>query len=81
MLVRLDQLETGTTSIVEGSRTFTTTPNDGLAILKMSRRFVELGNRTDSVNRVAWRFAGGFRGDIGDLGEDFLKDSLLRHLL
>jgi outer membrane receptor protein involved in Fe transport len=75
VLVRLDQLETGTTSIVEGSRTFTTTPNDGLAIIKMSRRFVELGNRVDSVNRVAWRFAGGFRGNIGSpLGDEFLTD-------
>ncbi len=74
VLVRLDQLETGPTSITEGSRTFTTTPNDGLAILKMSRRFVELGNRTDSVNRVAWRFAGGFRGNLGSVNADFLKD-------
>jgi iron complex outermembrane receptor protein len=74
VLVRLDQLESGTTSITEGSRVFTTTPNDGLAILKMSRRFVELGNRTDSVNRVAWRFAGGFRGNIGSVSDSFLKD-------
>ncbi len=74
VLTRLDQLETGTTAIVEGSKTFTTTPNDGLAIIKMSRRFVELGNRTDSVNRVAWRFAGGFRGDIGSVSDTFLKD-------
>ncbi|HEY5347698.1 MAG TPA: TonB-dependent receptor, partial [Rhizomicrobium sp.] len=74
VLVRLDQLETGTTSIVEGSKTFTTTPGDGLAILKMSRRFVELGDRTDSVNRVAWRFAGGFKGDVGSVSDSFLKD-------
>jgi len=74
VLARLDQLETGTTAIVEGSKTFTTTPNDGLAVIKMSRRFVELGDRTDSVNRVAWRFAGGFRGDIGSLSDNFLKD-------
>jgi outer membrane receptor protein involved in Fe transport len=74
VLVRLDQLETATTSITEGSKTFTTTPNDGFAILKMSRRFAELGNRVDSVNRVAWRFAGGFRGNIGSVSDDFLKD-------
>lgn len=74
VLVRLDQLETGTTSITEGSKTFTTTPNDGLAILKMNRRFVELGDRVDSVNRVAWRFAGGFKGDVGSVSDDYLKD-------
>jgi iron complex outermembrane recepter protein len=74
VLVRLDQLETGTTSIVEGSKTYTTTPGDGLAILQMNRRFVELGNRTDDDNRVAWRFAGGFRGDIGSLSDSFMKD-------
>ncbi len=74
VLVRLDQLETGPNSITEGSKVFTTTPNDGLAILKMSRRFVELGNRVDSVNRVAWRFVGGFRGELGSLSEDFLKE-------
>ena len=74
VLVRLDQLQTGTTNITEGSKVFTTTPSDGLAIIKMSRRFVELGNRTDSVNRVAWRFAGGFRGDIGSVSDTFLKD-------
>jgi outer membrane receptor protein involved in Fe transport len=75
VLVRLDQLETANTSIVEGSKTFTTAPNDGFAILKMSRRFVELGNRTDDDNRVAWRFAGGFRGNIGSpFGDAFLKD-------
>ena len=75
VLVRLDQLESGTTSIVEGSKTFTTTPNDNLAVIKMSRRFVELGNRTDDDNRVAWRFAGGFRGDLGSpFGGGYFKD-------
>ena len=74
VLVRLDQLETGTTTITEGSKTFTTTPGDGLAVIKMSRRFVELGDRTDSVRRVAWRFAGGFRGNIGSVSRDVFKN-------
>jgi outer membrane receptor protein involved in Fe transport len=74
VLVRLDQLEVGTTNIVEGSKTFTTTPGDNLAIVKMSRRFVELGNRVDADNRAAWRFAGGFRGNVGSVSDDFLKD-------
>jgi len=74
VLNRLDQLETGTTSITEGSKTYTTTPGDGLAILKINRRFVELGNRVDSDNRVAWRFAGGFKGELGDVSTDFFKD-------
>jgi outer membrane receptor protein involved in Fe transport len=74
VLTRLDQLETGPTSIKEGSQVFTTIPNDGLAAIQMSRRFVELGNRVDSVNRVAWRFVGGFKGDIGSVSDSFFKN-------
>jgi len=50
--------------ITEGSKTYTNYAGDGQAAIKISRRFVELGNRTDSINRTAWRFAGGFKGDI-----------------
>ena len=78
VLARLDQLETGTaanpTCFTEGSKKYCTSAGDNLAILQMNRRFVELGNRTDDDNRVAWRFAGGFKGEIGSLSDDFLKD-------
>lgn len=74
VLARLDELESGTTSITEGSKTYSTTPGDGYAVIKMSRRFAELGNRTDTDNRVAWRFAGGFRGVLGNLSDSYLKD-------
>jgi len=78
VLTRLDQLETGTaanpTCFTEGSKSYCTYAGDGKAILKMSRRFVELGNRNDEDNRVAWRFAGGFKGTIPDLSGSYLKD-------
>ena len=44
-----------------------TTANDGLAALSSGRRFVETGNRINVADREAWRFAGGFRGDLGDM--------------
>ena len=74
VLARLDHLESGPASFVWGAKTYPTTPDDGLAILKLNRRWVELGNRNDEDNRVAWRFAGGFKGVIGSLDADYLKD-------
>jgi iron complex outermembrane recepter protein len=74
VLTRLDQLETGPVAIPEGAKTYTTTPGDGLAILNINRRFAEVGNRVDQDQRTAWRFAGGFRGDIGSLSADYFKD-------
>lgn len=74
VLVQLDKDETGSTTITDGTFSQTTTPGDGLAIIKMSRRFVELGDRTDADNRVAWRFAGGFKGDLGSVSDTWFKD-------
>jgi iron complex outermembrane recepter protein len=44
-----------------------TTANDGIAALSSGRRFVETGDRINVSDREAWRFAGGFRGDLGDM--------------
>jgi outer membrane receptor protein involved in Fe transport len=85
----VDEGASGPASITEGSKTFTCTPGTApsactsgysaagagnMVILKISRRFVELGDRTDTDGRIAWRFAGGFKGDIGSLSDDFFKD-------
>jgi iron complex outermembrane recepter protein len=51
-----------------------TSPNDGLVKVGVGKRFVENGQRRQDANRVAWRFAGGFRGDLGSVDPDFLKD-------
>ena len=49
-----------------------TTANDGVAALSSGRRFLETGDRINAADREAWRFAGGFRGDLGDLTEHVL---------
>ncbi|HWA00276.1 MAG TPA: TonB-dependent receptor [Caulobacterales bacterium] len=74
VLHQLDLRETSTTSVVTGTSTYTNAPNDGLAALTHGRRLVELGDRFNSSERVAWRVAAGFRGDLGDLSENFLHD-------
>ncbi|MEI9885845.1 MAG: TonB-dependent receptor [Rhizomicrobium sp.] len=51
-----------------------TSPNDGLVKLGFGKRFVENGKRRQDANRVTWRFAGGFRGELGSVDPDFLKD-------
>ncbi len=70
----LDSQETGPSSITAGTGTFTTTPNDGLAKIQFGKRFVENGQRRQDANRITWRFAGGFKGDIGSVSEHFFKD-------
>ena len=51
-----------------------TTANDGIAALSSGRRFVETGDRINASDREAWRFVGGFRGDLGGLSDRFLTD-------
>lgn len=50
------------------------TPGDGLVKVGIGKRFVENGKRRQDANRVAWRFAGGFKGDLGSVNENYLKD-------
>jgi iron complex outermembrane recepter protein len=70
----LDSQETGTTTITAGTGTFTTTPGDGKVAVTFGKRFIENGKRRQDANRVTWRFAGGFKGDIGSVDNNFLKD-------
>ncbi|HVY86337.1 MAG TPA: TonB-dependent receptor [Caulobacterales bacterium] len=74
VLHQLDLRETSTTTVTTGTATYTNAPNDGLAAMTHGRRLVELGDRFNSSERVAWRVATGFRGDLGDLSPNFLRD-------
>jgi iron complex outermembrane receptor protein len=73
VLGQLDSLETAKvcSSLVS---TTCTTANDGIAALSSGRRFAETGDRVNVSDREAWRFVGGFRGDLGSLSEHFLSD-------
>lgn len=73
LLGQLDAAQTGTVcSSLDSS--ICTGPNDGVAPLATGRRFVETGDRVNVSDREAWRFVGGFRGRLGDLGRRFLTN-------
>ena len=70
----IDQHETAASTVSVGTANYTNAPGDGLVALTAGKRYVENGMRRQTANRVAWRFAGGFKGDIGSVSEAFLKD-------
>lgn len=74
VLTALDNAETGPTTINEGTSHLTTTPGDGLAILSINRRLSDVADRVATSNLDAYRLAGGVRGDLGSLSENFLSD-------
>jgi outer membrane receptor protein involved in Fe transport len=74
VLNQLDLRETGTTTVVSGPATRTTTPGDGLAALTIGKRYVEAGPRQADEKRNVFRVTGGLRGDIGSKDEGFLSD-------
>ena len=74
VLTALDQAETGTTTVSEGSSHLTTTPGDGLAILNINRRLSDVADRVATSNIDAFRIAGGVRGDLGSVSENFLSN-------
>ncbi|MEZ0243419.1 MAG: TonB-dependent receptor [Sphingomonas sp.] len=74
VLRQLDLRETGTTTVSAGSATYTTTPGDGLAVMTAGRRYSEVGPRMADMRRNVFRVAAGFRGDIGDVSENFLTN-------
>jgi outer membrane receptor protein involved in Fe transport len=74
LLVALDAAETGPRTIQQGQASFTTTPNDGRAILTAGRRLVELPFRHNVDDHNVWRTALGVRGDIGDVSDKFLRN-------
>lgn len=71
---QLDLAETGTTTVSSGTASRTTVRGDGLAVVTAGRRYVELGPRLATERRNVFRFAGGFRGDLGSVSDSFLTD-------
>jgi outer membrane receptor protein involved in Fe transport len=74
LLVQLDASETGSRTLQQGPIAYTTTPNDGLAILTAGRRLVELPFRYNVDDHNVWRTALGLKGDLGDASEKFLRN-------
>lgn len=74
ILRMLDSTETGLTTIVQGPGSYATTPNDGLVVVSLARRFAEVGARSQINTRDVYRGMLGVRGDIGSLSDRFLTD-------
>jgi len=74
VLRQLDQLEVGTVRATNGTSSLTTTAGDGLAILNINRRVPEIGNRTNTSDRSAFRSAIGLRGDLGSVSDSYLRN-------
>jgi outer membrane receptor protein involved in Fe transport len=74
VLAQLDASETGPRTLQQGPIAYTTTPNDGLAILTAGRRLVELPFRHNVDDHNVWRTAIGVKGDLGDVSDSFLRD-------
>jgi outer membrane receptor protein involved in Fe transport len=70
----LSEPATGSTTVSAGSATYSTTRGDNLAILNAGRRFVELPFRHNVDDHNVWRTALGFKGDLGDASEKFLRN-------
>ena len=64
----------GPRTLQQGPIAYTTTPNDGLAILTAGRRLVELPFRHNVDDHNVWRTALGMRGDLGDASDKFLRN-------
>lgn len=74
LLAQLDANETGTRTLQQGPITYTTTPNDGRAVLSAGRRLVELPFRHNVDDHNVWRTAVGFKGELGNVSGDFLRN-------
>ncbi len=74
VLRQLDLRETGTTRVTNGASSLTTTAGDGLAVLNINRRLTDVGDRTNTADRSAYRSALGVRGDLGSVSEGFLRN-------
>jgi len=74
VLRQLDLAEKGTSTVLEGTSTLTTTAGDGRAILNIGRRLPELGARTALETLESYRGALGVRGKIGSVSPGFLHD-------
>jgi iron complex outermembrane recepter protein len=73
VLHQLDLRETAPSTVVTGTTSLVNNPNDGRALLNVGRRLVEVGQRRNVADRDVWRGALGFRGDLGDVSDRFLR--------
>lgn len=71
---QLDLRESGVVRVTNGASSLTTTAGDGLAVLNINRRLTDVGDRVNTADRSAYRSAIGFRGDIGSVSGDFLRN-------
>ncbi len=74
VLAQLDASETGPRTLQQGPIAYTTTPNDGFAVMTAGRRLVELPFRHNVDDHNVWRTAIGMKGDLGDVSESFLRN-------
>ena len=74
VLRQLDIRETGPSTVVTGTSSMVNNPNDGLAVLNVGRRLVEVPLRRNISDRNVWRTAVGVRGELGDVSENFLRN-------
>jgi iron complex outermembrane recepter protein len=74
VLNQLDLAEKGTTKVTTGTSSMTTTRGDGLAILNVGRRLLEVGLRTNEAERNVWRDAVGIRGNLGNVSSSYLRN-------
>jgi outer membrane receptor protein involved in Fe transport len=74
VLRQADLAETAPSTVVTGTTSRINNPGDGLAMLSVARRLVEVGLRRNVSERDVWRGAAGFRGELGDVSTSFLRD-------
>nr|WP_229259549.1 TonB-dependent receptor [Duganella aceris] len=64
VLRQMDLAESGTTTIAQGTASYSTTPGDGLAVLGINRRNAEAGPRVSAYERNVFRSVIGARGTL-----------------
>jgi iron complex outermembrane receptor protein len=74
VLVAMDNAETGSVNLPQGSITQVNNPMDGFAGLNLGRRLVELPYRHNIDDHNVWRVAAGVKGDLGDISDKFLRN-------
>jgi outer membrane receptor protein involved in Fe transport len=74
VLVQLDAAETGPRTLQQGPIAYTTTPNDGRAVITAGRRLVELPFRHNVDDHNVWRSAIGLKGELGNASDNFLRN-------
>jgi iron complex outermembrane recepter protein len=75
-LTAIDAAETAPATFTPGSPYFTqvNSPNDGIAMINLSRRFSDIGGRIASAEHTVFRTAVGLRGELGDVSDSAFKN-------